>query len=91
MKQLGELRINLRGTEVDSEHFLSPLISLFTSYLRLRGPKISKTHPQRIFKFKQPSIVGLKVKCALEQVQASYALQSPAPTNESKGHKGYNK
>ena len=35
-----------------------------------------KTYPQRIFKCKQLlSIVGLKVKCPPEQVQASYAVQ----------------
>ena len=32
-----------------------------------------KTNPQRIFKYKQLSIVGLKVKCAQEQ--ASYEVQ----------------
>ena len=34
-----------------------------------------KTYPQRILKCKQLSIVGLKVKCAPEQAQASYAVQ----------------
>ena len=34
-----------------------------------------KTYPQRIFKCKQLSIVGRKVKCAPEQAQASYAVQ----------------
>ena len=34
-----------------------------------------KTYPQRIFKCKQLSIVGFKVKCAPEQAQASYAAQ----------------
>ena len=34
-----------------------------------------KTYPQRIFKCKQLSIVGLKVKCAPEQAHASYAVQ----------------
>ena len=36
---------------------------------------MSKTYPQCIFKCKQVSIVGLKVKCAPEQEQASYAVQ----------------
>ena len=30
-----------------------------------------QTYPQRIFKCKQLSIVGLKVKCATEQAQAA--------------------
>ena len=34
-----------------------------------------KTYPQRIFKCKQLSIVGLKVKRAPEQAQASYTVQ----------------
>ena len=34
-----------------------------------------KTYPQLIFECKQVSIVGLKVKCAPEQAQASYAVQ----------------
>ena len=33
-----------------------------------------KTYPQRIFKCKQLSIVGLN-KCASEQAKASYAVQ----------------
>ena len=43
---------------------------------------MSKTYPQRIFKCKQLSIVGLKVKCAPEQAQATY-LRRPARTNKS--------
>ena len=34
-----------------------------------------KTYPQQIFKCKQLSIIGEKVKCAPEQEQASYAVQ----------------
>ena len=33
-----------------------------------------KTYPQRNFKCKQLSIVGLKVKCAPKQAQAGYVV-----------------
>ena len=56
-----EILILFPDLGVDTEHFLSPLISLFTSKLRLGGPKMPKTYPQHIFKCKQLALLVLKL------------------------------